>query len=256
VNARNRAALVPIPLALDNWELHHGSVQRKLRDELTSFSSLWKGGYWNDVERDEPPRHLRRVAEYLQQFIHSSTTALEIGCGKGAWTKKMLQAKHIYCLDALSAKHNRFWRNVGKRHAHEITYVQVQNFLLEDIPNGSIDFVFSYDCFCHISYSGMHEYLRNLRPKLRDGARCLVMVGDYDKYSSCGETPALTPIYRTIEEELQDFDGPPYPGRWYWYGLERFCAALEQFGYQILDPDIDLDERDPICLFQNPGSAA
>jgi Methyltransferase domain len=224
-------------------------VDGKLRAELASFSSLWRNGYFNNVNRNKGPRHLRRVAQYLQRLTDSSTVALEIGCGRGAWTKKMLSAAHIYCLDALSAEHNRFWEYVGKSHSDQITYVKVEDFLLTEIPDDSVDLVFSYDCFCHISYTGTQEYLRNLHRKLRDGANGLIMVADYDRYIGSGEAPGVTPIYPSITEEIHDFDGPPYPGRWYWYGLDRFCGALEEFGYRVIERDIGIDERDPICLF-------
>jgi hypothetical protein len=137
----------------------------------------------------------------------------------------------------------------GKSHSDEITYVKVEDFLLTGIPDDSVDLVFSFDCFCHISYTGLEKYLRNLHRKLRDGTKGLIMVGDYDTYIGSGEAPSVTPIYRSITEEIHDFGGPPYPGRWYWYGLDRFCGALEEFGYRVIERDIGIDERDPICLF-------
>ena len=44
----------------------------------------------------------------------------------------------------------------------KITYFQVDDFSLDCIPSNSLDYVFSYDVFCHISYPGQREYLKNL----------------------------------------------------------------------------------------------
>jgi cyclopropane fatty-acyl-phospholipid synthase-like methyltransferase len=118
----------------------------------------------------------------VKPYIRPDVTALEIGCGRGAWTRHMLGAKTVYCIDALSAEHNCFYEHVG-RHEH-VHYFKVSDFSLDVIPEHSLDYVFSYDTLCHVSLDGISEYAKNLYPRMRSGAVAFWMVADYDKYNA------------------------------------------------------------------------
>lgn len=235
-------------------------MEHKLKKEIDLFSTVWKGGFFNDINKD--PRKLYKIKEeVIDNFLKENMSVLEIGCGRGAWTKNMLKAKHIYTLDALSAEHNGFWEYVGSENKDKITYNKVYDFKCADIPDNSIDFLFSYDVFCHISYSGMKEYMKNLYPKLKKGAKCFVMVADYDKYKKSGlwdkyinawnkEKEMLG--YNSLESMISDFDGDNVKNnrvRWFWYGNDRFCDVLRENNYQIIEKDMNLIEKDPICFF-------
>ena len=220
----------------------------KLERELRSFQRLWKSGYWSDIEKN----NVRRLPEILRHCIvpyASGATALEIGPGRGAWTKKILEAgaTKVFCLDALSAEHNHFWQYLGSRFVGLVQYEQVHDFNCSEVPDNSIDYLFSFDAFCHISLTGVCEYLKNLRTKIRPGANCFVMFADATKFRRhCPESSFVVP---SDGIDIETYDGAPRPGRWYWIGSERFCAALERFGYRIISADLDVCPRDPICHF-------
>ena len=93
----------------------------------------------------------------------------------------MLGAREIYCLDALPPEHNGFGEYVG-RHDH-VHYVTVKDFSLKEVPLAAIDFVFSYDALCHVSFDGISEYAKNLFPRMRHGAQGFWMIADYEKFN-------------------------------------------------------------------------
>lgn len=108
-----------------------------LQEELSSFQNIWKGGFYEGDPRN-PYFGLYGINSFMgishviylaciKPFVTSSKSVLEIGCGRGAWTKFFIEAKEVYCLDALSAEHNGFYDYVGI-HNH-IHYYQVQNFI-------------------------------------------------------------------------------------------------------------------------------
>jgi len=224
------------------------STDEKLRRELESFSGLWKGGYFNDVE-NTPDRRLRAVyGACLAPYVNGATV-LEIGPGRGGWTKKILAGEpaKVYCLDVVSAEHNCFWEYVGLQAAERVEYHTVTDFSCSALPDNSINYVFSFGVFCHISYSGISEYLKNLRPKLAPGANCFIMFADADKYRGlCGNNGFVCEM---DGRAYASYDGDPSPGRWYWVGTERFCDLLRSLGYEVVAPDVNVYPRDPICHF-------
>src|SRR5258708_6073944 len=109
----------------------------------------------------------------VRPFVGPDTAVLEIGPGRGAWTKTMLSAREIWCVDALSAEHNCFWEYIGREQQHKINYLQVSDFLCERLPANHFDFMFSFGVFCHITPEGQRAYFQNLFSRARRVAHAL-----------------------------------------------------------------------------------
>jgi len=258
----------------------------RLGQELASFQGLWKGGYW----AADPLRPQGSVygifgqmgtshATYLRcikPYVNEQSTVLEIGPGRGAWTKTLLRAKRVHCMDALSAENNGFWENIGRR--ENVTYEQVRDFSCSSLQDDSFTYAFSYDALCHVSFEGITAYAKNLFPKLRAGGNGFFMVADYEKYNSFvsaldehsalatllpkNKMPWLRALWRPINEyyakryglhplDMREAD-TPRPGRWYHAGTARTCAMLRDVGYEVLDEDVGTDFRSPIIHFAKP----
>jgi hypothetical protein len=48
---------------------------------------------------------------------------------------------------------------------------------------------------------------------------------------------------------LDDRDGEPFPGRWYWIGTDNFTDLCQKFKYTVLSKDLGIDKTNPITLF-------
>jgi len=268
-----------------------GSKEEHLRAQLHQFDGRWKGGYFEgdplDPLGDSTYRELGYIsslyATYLcciKPYVGSSTIALEIGPGRGAWTKAILTCKpqEVWCLDALSREHNGFDDYVGIR--ENVNYVQVSDFLCDCLPANHFDYLFSFGCFCHLSPVAIREYFRNLWTKLRPGAHAFVMVADFDKYNRAFMDPkcnisravlieplnvrrriwnrlaalAMQKRYPRESWTLQDKEqgSDPRPGRFYHAGIQETAALLRELGYSVLDVDIGTVLRDPIVHFSRP----
>lgn len=250
------------------------------RLELESFKDLWSAGYYEGDPLDPlgPSNYLALGymsvlhATYLcciKPYVSSTSVALEIGPGRGAWTKTLLGAREVWCLDALSAEHNGFWSYVGS-HEH-VAYHQVEDFTCSTLPDDYFSYLFSFGCFCHLPFDGAAEYMRNLYAKLRAGSHGFILISDYHKYNRAIENWSALTIGRALSTrrdlparktwsllgsnrkrpQLKDpREGTqPRPGRWYNIGTDRFCRLLEQIGYKVVDRDVGVNHRDPVVHF-------
>lgn len=261
---------------------------RELQLELGSFRDVWPGGYYGGDPAD-PAFGLWGLTSFIgvshavylaciKPYVNDRATVLEIGCGRGAWTRLMLGAREIYCLDALPPEHNRFDEYVG-RHDH-VHYVTVEDFSLKEVPLAAIDFVFSYDALCHVSFAGISEYARNLFARMRPGAQGFWMVADFRKYNEfisrqnrynvlqCLLPRQKHPFARKLLERviflLNGWNARRYqlapldeceddlarPGRWYHAGVTRACEMLERNGFTIVQADMGFDFRSPLIHFR------
>jgi hypothetical protein len=258
---------------IDQLNLTPNDIIQRGKNEINSFvsSCVWEGGY-NEGEPMNPngassynlfmnykgqmvnPLYIV-YEECIKNFINSKLNVLEIGPGHGAWTKCILKLnpKHLSCVDALSAEHNKFWQNVG--HNKNVSYFQVNDFSLNEIDDDSLDFVFSFGVFCHISPILCYEYFKNLYKKLRSGAQGFIMYSDYDKYSKFSIKYNI-PIGYGWGNELEDFSYQQRTGnfapRWYFLSIERAKEILIKLGYEVINIDININERDPIVHFRKP----
>jgi hypothetical protein len=258
-------------------------LELRLRREIASFEGLWKGGYYEgDPLEPMGGSSYRQLgfmsilhATYLRcikPYVNDQTVALEIGSGAGAWTRSLLPAKEIYALDALPESHNGLMARLG--HPPNIKCYQVTDFKCAMIPANHVDYMFSFGCFCHVSFDGITEYAVNLYPKLKHGSNCFWMVADYDKYNAA---VAQLSIWNTLRhaipggrrnlplrwlfsfirkkherlhlQDMHEDNEIRAGGRWYNAGIDRTCSMLKNIGYHIVDSDVGTCLRDPIVHF-------
>lgn len=244
--------------------------------EIASFQDVWPGGYcegnphdpmspssYSDIDQFNGYADQRAIAAaknikapqigflsmlhvtYLMCIRNQTRdkTVLEIGPGTGAWSKCILEdgAKHLYALDAKSAEDNNFYGYIGldRQKQKRVTYDQVEDFSCRSVPDNSIEFFFSFGCFCHLSREATAAYFSSISRKMVSGARGYIMISDYAKLAAV----------LCIDEGAQDYDRPR-PGRWYNIGLPWFIETIEARGFNVLDKDIGCNLRDPIVHFQ------
>lgn len=263
-------------------------AQGKVEGHLKGFSGIWRGGYFEGDPLDPMgPSKYRRIgyisllhAVYqvcLRPYIRPETVALEIGPGRGAWTKAMLGAKEVWCLDAKSREDNRIDEYLGS--PRNLVYHQVKDFECRMLPDNTFTFLFSFGCFCHVPWEGVTAYAKNLFPKLRSGAEAFWMVADYDKRNEVSDHFGRYDVYaRTLpkgvlrilewwnrnreERPLGPAREPPLdknrdtqgdaPGRWYHSGASRTAEMLRGCGYEVVSEDIGLVPRDAVLHFRKP----
>jgi hypothetical protein len=268
----------------DTRENPQSDPRGQAESELRAFDKLWRGGY---LEGDPLDRmgdsHYRSIgynsvlytvfAACIKPFVNRSTTALEIGPGRGGWTKAILSCNpaSIVALDAAPAEHTGFWSYVGRD--PRARYCVAQDFTLSDIPHDSISYFFSFGVFCHIPPALSADYIRNLFPRMTRGGHGFLMVADFAKFNAAANNSRAISLRRALigkgmaplralydlvvalfpQKNLRPIPAGVHafhaPLRWHHFGTDAACDALRQAGFTILDRDMEVTPRDPMIHF-------
>ncbi|HXU05220.1 MAG TPA: class I SAM-dependent methyltransferase [Polyangia bacterium] len=267
--------------------------------EMTGlWDGFWKGGYYEGDPLDPFGESsyaqmgfvsvLHAVYQVcIKPYVTSETNVLEIGPGRGAWTKTMLAAKEIWCVDVNTPEHNNFWQHVGEANRDKVRYLRVRDFSCSDLPDDHFDVLFSFGTFCHIPVEGQRDYLRNLLGKMRKGGVATIMVADFDKYNAAVRAYGnLSVSFRRYPAALKFgrklFDAgralrdvvyllarrrPPgvlfdpmrlrdeavverSQGAWFHAGTDRTCRFAQSVGWEVVSPDVGLCVRDPLIMLR------
>jgi len=222
-------------------------MNHKLSTELNYFKNVWKGGFTQCYSDWKGQTELVKVIHNL-----NFTKCLEIGCGRGHWSEMLSKRGELVVIDAKSKEDNAF--------PLDVEYHHIKDFELNEIEDDSIDLVFSYDVWCHISKSGQELYLKNLHKKLKSNGECYIMIADVKKFYNATKNEGFIRCYinhedKSLEECFEiaelDADGEPAPGcRWYWIGLKNFKELVLKYNYEIIEEDINTDPSSPIVRFK------
>jgi hypothetical protein len=163
---------------------------------------------WGDPEEVPPLKYFRD--HFLKPYVSSDATVIEIGPGGGRWTRYMLSAKRLYAIDYHQELLGELKRNISSR---SIVYVKNSGDDFPNIPEGSIDFVFSFGTFVHLDVKIIERYLQNLKPLLKPTSNVVIQYSD--------KTKPLAAINSGFSEN----------------DPERMRSVLSECGYEIYEED-------------------
>lgn len=258
---------------------------------LLAFKNAFPGGYFEGSTLDPMAPSSYGVYGYnsvlytiysacIRPYVTPQTTVLEIGPGRGAWSKAILHrnCRKLYAVDVADATHTRFWEYVGKD--LRVEYIAAEDLSLPGVPDESIDFLFSFGVFCHLKPEMCEEYLSSMHRKMRSGGRGFLMIADFDKYEACRANAERTSLLRFFAGQSrkvwlpakfgyllawrwfrQKIDLEPVSKSreqnlwigdfgWYHWGVDRACVAMQRVGFEIIDSDVEVCHRDPVIHFR------
>ena len=119
---------------------------------------------------------LPRIRDYLP-----TGTILEIAPGFGRWTHFL----NDYCQELWAVDKSTECIEACRQRFASIPHVRCclnDGLSLSMIPDGSVDFVFSFDSFVHTSRDVVEAYLRELRTKLKSGGKGFIHHSNFGEY--------------------------------------------------------------------------
>jgi len=165
---RNKALVSFLRWVMNYLPQRDNSVTNNLQTWL-SYDWSRRGEEWSNT-----PEWKNSLVEYLlKPHIPVGSTVLEIGPGGGRWTEYLLQrASHLTvvdltptCIDICKERFKEF---------HNIEYFVNDGRSLDFIAETSIDRVWSWDVFVHISSEDVRKYVRHLARVMKPQGQGLI----------------------------------------------------------------------------------
>jgi SAM-dependent methyltransferase len=191
---------------------------------------------WRKLRHDErSPGNLAKVVKrYLRPYVTKDGTVLEIGPGGGRWTQFLMDAREVVLVELNSEFFPYLQERFGNRNTKLRPY-QTSGFELEGIESGSIDFVFSFGTFVHISPDGIDQYLGEIRRVLRPGGTATIQYADRSKKFFAN---AAVEGYHGFS----DMDGP------------KMESLLHKHAFEIVAHDRSALKHSNVVVFRAPGA--
>jgi cyclopropane fatty-acyl-phospholipid synthase-like methyltransferase len=127
------------------------------------------------------PGNLAKVRKrYLERYVTPETVALEIGAGGGRWTKYLVRAREVIVVEL----NDEFFSYLEERFRDApatLRFYKTGGYEMGAVDDESVDFVFSFGTFVHITPEGIDEYLGEIRRVLRRGGLASIQYADRSK---------------------------------------------------------------------------
>lgn len=180
----------------------------------------------------------------LRPRLRPDSVVLEIGPGKGSWTRAILEQVprgRVYTSDYVDTSR---WLRPEKFGGRLVSY-QVTDNSFSCFADGTFDLFFSFGVLCHHPASQILEIFTNVLPKMKPGAIAIHQHGDWDKLERFGWRRGEVP------EEFKDL--PDEEIWWPRNNQQQMVELARRAGWTVVAGDLALLKRDGLILLQKPG---
>ncbi len=182
-------------------------LYRAIRGELSAKAIY--GLQWGDPETVEPLAFIKK--RWVLPYVRPDHNAVEIGPGGGRWTRYLLGFGKLYVVDYYKELLEELRKNFNQP---EIVFVHNTGTDFPGIPEGEIDFVFSFGTFVHLDAPLIEAYLHNMRAILKEGGTAVIHYSD--------KTKVMAQENKSFSENTPD----------------RMRAMVAHAGFQVVQEDL------------------
>jgi hypothetical protein len=181
-------------------------------------------------------RMLQTKIFQFQRTSSSSTSgglynSLEIGPGTGMFSKEFRSWRLNYFLDILPEVENKIRRRFPPLHQKYLKFFRTRETDCSNIPQGSCNFIFSWDTFVFFTQRHIQQYLHDFKRVLVPGGYCFI------QYADCHYDHDLHEAKR---------------GYWNYNTKTEMTRIIEDEGYEV----VEMNQFRPganYAIFRKPG---
>jgi hypothetical protein len=179
----------------------------------------------------------------LLPFLQPNSKVLEIGPGKGSWTRAILKYIPHGELHTVDFQDVESWlqpsRYDGRLYCHKIEDNTAYNQLFQD---GYFDICWSFGVLCHNNLDKIKDVLTYTFPKVKRGGHAIHQHGDWKKLESYGWRKGGVPL---------EFKNKPDDKIWWPRNSQiQMTEVAEKAGWKVIESDLELIQRDSIIVLQ------
>lgn len=142
-------------------------------------NEVYYGQRWGDPNTSKNLISIRE--RFVTPFLDTEHTALEIGSGGGRWTQYLVNFKKLYCVDLNSCMFPYLSDRFGSY--KNIYFIKTNGTDLPNIPENSVDYLFSFGTFEHLDTYLIKEYLLNFKKVLKPNANVVIHYSEKKKFT-------------------------------------------------------------------------
>ena len=178
------------------------------------------------------PITARQVQSKIFQFARTNIyNSLEIGPGNGMFSMDFRSWRLNYFLDILLDREQVIRKKFNPRHHKYLKFYTTRNTECSNIPQGSCNFVFSWDTFVFFTQQHVQQYLHDIKRVLIPGGYCFI------QYADC---------HYDVELDLAK------RGYWNYNTKTAMTQMIKDEGYEV----VEMNQFKPgasYAILKNPG---
>ncbi len=177
------------------------------------------------------------------RWVKPDAQVLELGPGRGSWTRALLQQAPQGCVHTLDFQDVSEWLKPDDHRGHLFCH-HIHDNRFKEVPDSQFDFFFSFGVLCHNNRQQIQEVLESSLAKMKPGGLAVHEYGEWDKLQAYGWQKGGVPA---------EFAKLPDDQIWWPRNTAGQMAALaQQAGWEVLSPDLGLLQRDGVIALQRP----
>jgi phospholipid N-methyltransferase len=181
--------------------------------------------------------------EAARPHIEKESTVLELGPGRGSWSRAILKFIPRGQLMTVDFQDVTAWLQ-PERYEGRLKCFRVEDNSLDCVPDHCVDFFWSFGVLCHNNVAHIQEILRNAVSKMRAGSYAAHQYAAWDKLDAFGcEKGTIPTAFRSLPDE--DIWWPRNT-------VDTMSRVAEKAGWRVVVPDMGLVRRDGLILLQAP----
>lgn len=156
------------------------------------------------------------IAQYVKPYLHRNSIVLEIGCGGGKFSKRLVS---LICSDVSEKMLDR-----AKHRCQGLTNIQFEKLNgldLHQFASESINFIFPFDVFVHTEIEDIYGYLQGIRRVLTPGGIGLLHFANLNSEEGWNKFITEVPLNRGNQKHFDRFCFLT------WDIVETFCNSLD-----------------------------